>query len=215
MNLQQLEQKVHQAVRRDDLQGEYKDYINEALADVQGRWNFACMEQAIEATMTTGTSSVRLPDDYKELLSRNASPIMLRNTQVGNNPTYFPVDIRSEAEVRRLNARFAGFSTGSMLPVWISMEDGVPFIRIDGIAGEDLIFRVRYYGYFPPLGGPKASNPITDVYPRMIYAFARGLAFESINDPRAQLHMAIYESEFKSNKATDVDSRYRGRSLRM
>jgi len=215
MNLEQLERKVHQSVRRDDLQGDYPEYINEALDEVQRRWDWADTEQATELTLLSGESEVRLPDDFKNLLSRHTSPIMVRNTDTTSGVNYFPADIRSEAEIRRLNSKNSGFSSGSNMPIWISNEDGVSFIKIDATAGEDINFRVRYYAKLPPLENPKAENALTRAYPRMIYAYARALAFETVNDPAQQIHETKFEMEYKRNKGSDTDKRYRGRSLRM
>jgi len=215
MNLRQLEAAVHRSVRRDDLQGDYKEFINEAVDHVQRKWNFQAMEQSDEVTMKAGESAVRLPSDFKTLLSRNKSPIMLRNTDTSNTPSYFPVDIRTESEIRRLNSKHPGFSSGLTMPIWVSAEDNKRFIRVDGVAGEDLHFRVKYYAKFKPLGGPEDENPITAAYPRMIYSYATMLAFSAINDPAQQVHKAIFDEEYKENKGTDTDARYRGRDLRM
>jgi hypothetical protein len=215
MNLQQLEEQVHTSVQRDDLQGQYQVYINQALDDVQERWNWINMTQAELVTMKVGESSVRLPCDFKELQSRNKSPIMVQNTETATTVSFFPVDIRTESEIRRINSKNTGFSTVPTLPVWLDMEDDSWFIFIDAKAAEPLHFRVKYYRYLPHLQAPTDENGLTRRYARMIYSRARQLAFEGINDPQSGTHELIYESEFNGNSGHDAGRRYHGRNLRM
>jgi hypothetical protein len=215
MNLQQLEEQVHFSVQRDDMQGMYKAFINQAVADVCERWNFVAMRQSDLLTMKQGESAVRLPADFKELQSRNKSPIMVRNTDKTSTVSFFPVDIRTEQEVRRINSRNTGFSTIPTIPVWVDYEDDSWFIFIDAVQGQDTDFRVLYYRKLPALEDPTDENGITRSFPRMIYSRARQLAFETINDPQAGSHQVIYDVEFKGNSGYDAGRRYHGRNLRM
>ena len=72
-----------------------------------------------------------------------------------------------------------------------------------------------YFKYWPPLANPQDANPITNEYPKMIYSRARQEAFEDINDPVQNLHKAIFEKEFKTNKNTDDYRKLHGQDLRM
>jgi len=158
---------------------------------------------------------VRLPQEFKELQSRNVAPIMIKNSDTSASIGFFPVRIITKAEIRRINSKNTGFNTIPTLPVWIEWEDAVPFIKIDAVAGEDLIYEVSYFKYWPPLQAPTEENPITVSYPKMIYARARQEIFEDINDPIQVIHEKIAEREFKTNKNTDDYRKLHGQDLRM
>lgn len=76
-------------------------------------------------------------------------------------------------------------------------------------------FRVKYYGYLPDLVNPSDTSPIAELYPRMIIAKAKAIAFSTINDPAELQFEEEFEGKFQAALRQDAYSEVVGRDLRM
>jgi hypothetical protein len=60
-------------IARDDLASEYDNWINRGIRAVQRDHSYNCMRHVDTVTMASGTSSVLLPSDFKELQPQKGS----------------------------------------------------------------------------------------------------------------------------------------------
>ncbi len=219
MNFEQLQARLYKTIQRDDFLAandattNYGAFINEAIREVENRKSWSTMKGSVDLVMTSGTKTVDLPDNFKEL--QNLRPpvhIILNDPNTG--AVLKPVNVSWEnVEVRRL------WMMGGMawdVQTWIERTAAPCTLNIASQAGEDLTFRVKYYGYSAPLVADDDESVLEALYPRVIMMKAKEIAFEAVNDFDAQgAAHAAFEELFLRASAQDNRSDVSGREARM
>ncbi len=217
MILRDLIRVLEIAINRDDLVGDYPNWANQGILSIQQDNNWNCMRSKGDVTILTGTTSVRLPADFKELTPKR-TPVTLVDQQNGGRS--LPCDVRFEEDIER---------TASCLTVpcdsvpfvcdgpdvFLTNDGNQWFLNILDVASTDLLFRVKYFRFLPKLLNDTDSNHLTVTYPEMVKAKVRAVGFEEIGDTEAATSEATYE--LKKTKALIHDKKawLAGRRLQM
>jgi hypothetical protein len=235
MQLSDIIQRLTIGVMRDDLATSYKDFINEALVEIQRRRSWQCMQQIDYFNILNGQSSCSLNTNadgnatrFKELTAHE-TPVHLRAQDL----VLTPCDVWTMEKVLRRQSRLISnsilYSVYShpnttrrvSVPVFINWVAGQPTLNVLFAADSDLPFHVSYYGYLPDLvdddpdGNNVLSNEFTEHYPEMVVAKAKSIAFAAVNDPAAADFEALFEKKFTEAVAKDAYQRLAGLQLRM
>jgi hypothetical protein len=211
---------------RADKEPLYPIWINRALRMIQddGAWSFD--RQYADVTITSGSSSAELPENFKELTAEK-SPISVFNPD-GDSPfTYIPVEIVS----REFLERYRSSSVVPVTPIPLrAQREGLRVfvenpmgdssrwtINMISPAAGDFQFRVYYLGYLPTLteGGTTKSNRLTIEYPELVIAQMKAIAFAAVNDPIAGDFQALYRDLHRQASLSDWRRRNKGRVFRM
>lgn len=209
-----------QDVDRDDKATLYPSWINRALKKVQQDHSWRCMRARSNVTILTGTSSIDLPANMKELTPER-SPVFVYD--VDNASVSYPVTVSSRESVLgyRVGDLFpatttvmSGVSQG--LEVWVEMDGtGQWSLHIPSNATRDLDFEVSYFGFLTALSADGDSNFLTTEYEDMVENKCKAVAFSAIADPVAADFEALYQMHLKYAKQDDSRRQHRGRKLRM
>ena len=163
-------------------------------------------------TITANTSSVRLPDDFKEFVP-DVGGIAVNdpNEQVGLQPC----DLVTREKLLRTRSSLNTNLGIIGLQVYETTDGDISSLNIFDTAGQDLTFTIAYFRYLPKLAADTDQNYLTRTYEDMVQARVKAVAFSVINDPLEAAELAKYELHRK--KAVIHDSRLRtnGRVNRM
>lgn len=210
--------KLDRTVQRTDLTDEYPEFVRQALRLAQDERSWLCMRHITGVTMVAGTSSVRLPDNFKEF-THGRSPVGLRSSETPSR--VLPCDLTTREMLHRLDAALlypVAYATSTArrgFPVYVDWQAGLPTLNIIDTATQDLLFDLSYYGYLPELQATDDHNALTDTYPTMIEAKAAHLAFAEIADPQAADFELLYQTRRRSAVTDDARRELAGRRLQM
>ena len=207
MTLAQLQRRVESGVQRDDL--DYAALINDALREIMQRRSWNAMRQVDEVVILKGNTSVALPGDFKEFT--NTRPPVHQKSDAG---TLLECDVWTREKVIRRNQHTV-LKPLTGLQVYLDWQDGVPTLNLNDAPSEDVTFVISYFAYLPPLSDDADQNLLTRDYAEMVIAKAKALAFEAVNDPIAVDFESLFETKFKSARATDSYAAVAGTELRM
>lgn len=195
------------SVGRSDLTGEYDRWINEGLRTIQRDFNYSCMRHVGQITMTNGTSSVRMPADFKQLQIEKGS-VSLVDPSLGK----IPVLVRTRERLICQNR----VTTRSTIPdVFLSNDGDTAYLNLLDNTSGDSTFEIAYFRYLPPLVADTDENYITREFSGMTKASIKAIAFGEINDPLESAELAKYEIDKKAAKVFDTLQRTQGRTLQM
>lgn len=226
MTQQDLINRLTTAVMRDDLAGQYPNFINEALREIQRKRSWRYMLTIEDFVVPAGSTSVALPSNFKEL-SNTRSPVHLWGNSI--EPTLpnllTPCEVWTRERIIRQQGRVLGLSVLTpvrwqqlSIPVYIDWSGESPSLNIyvpQGAPFQSFTFNVKYFQYIPDLVNPTDANGLTNEYPEMVVAKCKSIAFESINDPAAADAENLFMIRFKEAAANDAHASIIGMDLRM
>lgn len=210
MNLTLLLSRIGRGIQRDDLSADYPNFINEALRDLQIRRSWTCMKKEADITIVSGSSAVALPADFKELQSPREAVHLL--FQDASGPRMLPVEVTTRADQLQ---RVFRLGKDLWLRAFIDTLSDVRTLKVAENTTQDLPFNVRYYGFLPNLTSGTDHNFLTDNYPELVLARAKGIALASVNDPLAESFEALTEKRFIEAKTDDARRDISGVKVRM
>ena len=217
-----LKSRVGIGVQRTDvaaISNGYRDFINEAINELQNLRSWDCMKMESDITIPQGELTVNMPDGFKELqpINTNGSPLSFVLNDPSNPGAVFPIDVSFQAqEIRRL------WLFGGAVAVWfgnmrifLKKTAGVSFIGLQTPAPEDMTFRVDYFKYLTELVDDTDQSPLANQYPEMVIAKAKSLALAAVNDAAAQGLEVYSERKFKEACFAEARADLVGRNLHM
>lgn len=217
MNFGELLRFTSAAVNRADREADYPLWINNAVTEIQRRYDWTFMRSADTVVAAAGVKSVPLPDNFKSL--QNLRPAVTV-TDTLNSLREFPCDVTTEPQLIRKNGAFVfpypyqyQFRYG--YPVFIKWDAGIPSLAFYGDTAAALSFHVRYYGYFPKLVADNDENPITTDFEQMLKAKIKAIAFEDLNDPLSGPNEMLFTEKFNQEKDADARRHTTGRRIQM
>jgi len=228
MNLSDIKQMLRQDIGRADKEPRYTLWVNRAIRALQTSQNWECMRDRQQVTITTGTSVVNLPANYKEVTAENY-PVTVVDPNTYSSPGILQ-ELSCELVSREKMTRYRSLSwvvSGPVvsqtrvagLPVYIERDPSTKrhTLNIVGNADTDTVFKVSFYGYVPDLVLDADTNDFLLNYPELVENRVKAIAFAAINDPIASQFMALADEQ--ARRAGIEDSRMRltggGRRIRM
>jgi hypothetical protein len=214
-------------VQRDDITSSYKDFVNEAIFEIEKMRDWSDSHTLGTLNWPQGQSIMRMPEDFKAFGEIPAA-FVLDNTQ--NPPCQWPCRIvhRSAFYNSGLRAgpywasnpnsgvgQFGGVTPRAEFPLWYDYIDGMGVLGTIGPVGQNMQFSVSYYRHQAPLNNPTDSNPFTLKEPLLVIARAKAVAFSSINDPLAMACLQEVDYLFNLARVRDERIRLAGVTLRM
>jgi len=220
--LLEFKQMLDESVMRTDLKHRYLGWINSSLRKIQQdrEWRFFGQKVA-DVTMPAGESSVRLPDDFKEL-TREITPVAVKD-DTSPDATAFPCEVISREQT--LNYRSTTFfapmagtprTARTGIPVFLTFDgDGEASLNIPREAVTNLVFVVSYSAFLPNLEDDADSNRLTREYEELCEARIKMRAFAYVNDnEQAAVQAALYTRLLAEAGADDFARRHSGRKFR-
>jgi hypothetical protein len=195
------------SVARADLTGEYNRWINEGLREIQRDYNYSCMRHVSEISMAAGSSSARMPDDFKQLQIEKGSVSLVDPT--GGK---IPVSIKTR---ERLICQAQMPNRSTTPDAFLSNDGDTAFLNLLDATTTALTFSIAYFRYLPELDADDDENYITREFTGMVKARIKAIAFGEINDPLESAELAKYEIAKASAKVFDTLQRTQGRTLQM
>jgi hypothetical protein len=198
-------------VSRDDLAGDYTDWINRGVRAVQRDHSYNCMRHVSNVTMLAGTSAVSLPGDFKELQIKRdrVGPVSLYTTTNG----YFPIEVTTREKL--IGGAPLPRGVDQQAQVFLSNDGNQAFLNFLDNTSSDVTFSISYFRFLPPLEADTDENYLTREFEEMIQAKVKQTAFALINDPQATVELALYEVEKRKAIAFDARQRSQGQNIRM
>jgi hypothetical protein len=222
MNVLDLKATLDREVQRPDMSFKYLTWINRALKKITQDFSWNCMRHSETVTVLSGESSVKLPDDYKEMTPEE-SPVHLRHSEATGKIRWVPSKLSTFEELARKDAMLLfPYAPQSVItdkfgiPVYTSVEgdEQVWYLNVFGTADADLPFRVSYFRFLPRLESDTQSNYLTREYEEMVEAKLKATAFMSLNDPVAADFEGLYRDMARLARAANELQRFQGRTLR-
>ena len=167
-------------VLRYDLVAKYPTFLNLALREIQNLRSWSFMKKRDIFPITSGTSVLTLPANFKEL--QNLRPpvhIRLSDPSFGTF-VYKPVTVVTENQERARIWSFGAVTWDARLS--LKKEGTTATLELVDLASEDLNFEVKYYQYLPDLTADSDESSIANAYPWMVVTKAKEHAFRAIND---------------------------------
>lgn len=204
-------------VNRPDVADLYPKWINQAIRAICQDYSFTFMRHSADVVMDAGSSSTRMPADFKELITDRCS-VYVGDGQGG----LVPCDVQRESTFRRLllpdngvilPANSETFYRG--FPVWVDWGSDSVSLATIARTMTALTFTVKYHRYLPELQDLKDDNSLTRNYPEMMKAKLKAVAFEELNDDTAVEFETLYESKLEKAKFHDANTLLKGRVNRM
>lgn len=217
MTLAQLNAKLKIGVARPDLTSDdddnYSAYVNEAQKEICRLHSFNWMRTTARVTVLSGTSSIALPSNFKELVS-DESPVFAVTTS-GSSESLLPVAVWLPEKAKRWQNSSALTADG--VPVYVDRTFTPPKLSMGtSVAGEDIVFEVSYYAFRADLSADSDHNALTDDHSSMLLEKAKALAFEDVNDfEMVEASEKIFVMKFSRAKRSDTYSRVAGQNLHM
>jgi hypothetical protein len=208
MTFLQLQERVSKGVQRADLEDLYPDFINEALREIQNRRSWTVMKDTTTVTIPNGSSEIELPATFKEM-QKSRPPVHA----VCDDDVLMPVDLVFEEQETRRSWTFGGLVYNYR--VFLERSNGSNKLKILVPATEDIELRVKYYGYLPDLEADDDESPLANLYPEMVIAKAKAIAFTTINDPMEASMEETFEKKFIAATVQDAHADVAGRETRM
>jgi len=203
------------SVQRQDLADEYGAWVNRALVAIQADNSYNCMRHLGSVTITSGTSSVRLPADFKEFVPAQGA-IAVTDATVTNRSLQ-PCELVTREKLIRIRSSTilapTVFDRG--LQVFETTDGDTAFLNTLDAAPQDLLFTISYFRYLPPLAADDDQNYLTRTYEDMVQARTKAVAFSVINDPLEGAELAKYEIHRRKAVTHDARLRTQGRINRM
>lgn len=223
MNVRDLKDVLDKEVQRPDMNYKYMIWINRALKKIQQDYSWGCMRTSGNVVIQAGTSSVRLPADFKEF-TPEYTPIHLIVGDTPGKMRYYPVELSTFERVARADSYLLFPYTPQQMisekfavPLWMTLEgdNQEAFLNILALPQQELTYRVSYYRFLPRLETDAQDNFITREYEEMVEAKLKATAFASLNDPLAADFEGLYVGMAKLARGADELRRFQGRTLRM
>jgi hypothetical protein len=213
MTFGDMQTRVGRGILRDDLAPYYGEYINEALREIQNRRSWTIQKNTVQVTLpaSDGEASVTVATDLKELQKQPA--------------VYFVADDGGLVPAETV------FESQQIYRVWVFW--GTPIVtwppRVfferngqNAVIGmveprtEDFNFRVDYYRYLPDLVNRDDTSPFIDLYPEMVLALSKMIAFTDINDSDGlKTNSDIFELKLSAAGRQDAYAEVRGRQTHL
>lgn len=211
--LSQLKRVLEVSVMRDDLAEFYKDWVNQSIREICQDASFNCMRHLAQVTIPASSSSVALPNDFKELTPAR-TPIHL----VGTDGKLSPVDVTRREDIIKIRATYlspiATSLTGS-IDVYLSSDaDGWTLNLLDATTTA-ATFAVSYFRILPAIEAETDGNYLTRTYEDMVKSKLRAIAFAEVNDPIAASWEAKYELAKRRAVGDDARRWAKGRKTQM
>jgi hypothetical protein len=228
MNLGQIIKRVSIGVQRDDLNDSYKDFVQEAIYEIEKLRDWSWSHTCPVINWPAGQDRIRMPQDFKAF---------------GEIPAAFVIDTAYNPNTKwpvRLEHRSKFYNTGliagpywgssanngavigtgvctprSEFPMWYDYLDGQGTLGMVGAPLKSMQFEVSYYRYQSVLEDDNASNPFTENEPLLVIARAKAIAFSCINDPLGAAFLQETDFLFQKAQARDERIRLAGVRLRM
>lgn len=195
-------------VAREDLSGEYTEWVNRGLRAVQRDHSYNCMRHLSNITMTAGTSTVALPGDFKELCPQRGS-VSLYDPTSG----YFPCEVVTREKLIQGDLVPRDVTFGAR--IFLSNDGNQAFLNFLDNTFSEVTFSIAYFRFLPPLSADTDENYLSREFEDMVQAKIKQIAFSSINDPQAASELALYEVEKRRAVAFDARQRSQGQLVRM
>lgn len=219
MNLKELKGSLEEGFMRTDLEHRYVGWINRAIHEIQDENDWPGMRDSAELTVLTGFTSAALPVNMKALTAEQY-PIHVR-TQADTG--WLPCPVKSEEHVLRYRATsffpptiISQFAAQSGVSVFIRDDINGKTLNLPAPAAQELVFRVSFMGFTPPLVSDTDENFLTRDYPELVEPKILATAFRAINDAEAQaVHEVAYEKALRRKIASASKNKHQGRPLRM
>ena len=166
------------------------------------------MRHVASVTMAAGTSSVALPDNFKQLQPQQGS-VALYDAVDG----YFPCEVLTRERI--LLARSSPQNGRFNVRVFLSNDGNQEFLNYLDNTTTAATFSIAYFRFLPPLVADSDENYLTREFEEMIQAKIKQIAFSTINDPQAGVELGLYEVEKRKAVAFDARQYVQGRNVRM
>lgn len=208
MTLAELRRMLEIGVAREDLSGDYNDWINRGVRATQRDHSYNCMRHVANVTMSSGSSTVALPGDFKELCPQKGSVSLYTATE-----GYFPCEVVTREKLIQGDLVPRDITFGSR--VFLSNDGNQAFLNFLDNTFTDVTFSIAYFRFLPLLSADTDENYLTREFEDMVQAKIKQIAFSSINDPQAASELALYEVEKRRAIAFDARQRSQGQLVRM
>ena len=198
--------------------GWYTKWINRGIRKICQDRSWNCMRKSANVTISSGSSSVNLPADFKEL--QNERPAVFY-CDPANAENKTPVRITSRAYMDDHDTGMLwppAWAAGSQTALEAFIEQsstGQYTLNVDDNLSQDATYRVQYFGFFDDLVNNADSNYITNNYEDMLTCKIKEIAFLSVNDPIAADFMTVYKNYLQEAWRDDQNRKHSGRKLRM
>lgn len=225
MNFAEAQSLVHVTIKEDSLLGVYPSLINQAIRDICGYRSWSFMRSILSPTISTGSASVVIGDNFKELQGGH-TPVTAR-TVVGSTPAPVPFRVRSRMELERLLYSTAGANQFTppreyslyARDCWVEQVSGVWTIGVPYAIGTSaLTLDVKCYTYPVDLVNDTDTNWFLSNIPMIVLNKSRQLALETSEDEkaidRAPKFEAIFSRDLKRATAEDAYRDVAGHTVR-
>lgn len=209
-------------IDRDDLKGEYDQWVEECFVELENASNWWCCRTRSNVIMEAGTMAIELPSDYIKLtgaktpitiIPTNSSTIAVRRLEVIVVP--FEDLVRLDSSLL-YPAAFTTLVNRRGFPVYLEpSEEGLWSIKTLEQVAEDITFDVSYIQKIKRLAEENDTNVITTKYPNMVKAKLKQIVFETIDDPRAEMWEAKFKRYHRLAVAQDEYERVHAQKFRM
>ena len=209
MNLSDLRRMLEVSVSRDDLAGDYDNWINRGLKAIQRDYNFLCMKTTADIVCPAAASSAPMPDDFKQLCTERGSVSLVDPAGSG----LLPLEVKSRERLICL----ARVPNRTVVPYVYLENDGkdASLNMLDSTTSETT-FRIAYYRFLPDLSADDDENYFTTMFEDMVQARIKAVAFSIINDPMETVELTKYKTvHLPEAKVFDTHQRTQGRSLQL
>lgn len=171
-------------------------------------------------TMLAGSTTVQLPDNFKELHTGD-SPVRVFDTNEGYSRP-LPCIVLTKREIEREYSKFSYGVLNSYfryqlirLPVYMDQSNGVWTINILQQAITNINFLVDYFGFIPTPQNAEDTNYLLSNYEEMCMAKAKEIVWTSVNDEIAEEFASLFNRELKQCAADDSYRMTRGVRMQM
>jgi hypothetical protein len=214
MNFKELREVLEREIMRSDHAADYGDWVNQGLRSIYQNFSFWCMEFESRVTITSGSSSVSLPVDFKEFRKGRSPVCRVAGARL------IPCDVTTREALVRLDA--VSLSTVSYtdtsqrgFPVFITHDGSRVVLNTFDTLSEDTVFFLQYVRILPDLRADADENYITRTYEEMVRAKIKQVAFEAINDAVSADYELLYRRKRSEAVSDDAYRRVAGRRMQM
>ena len=208
MTLSDLRRMLDVSVGRADLADQYDIWINRGVRAIQRDYNFNCMRHVAEVVMLSGTSSVQMPGDFKQLQIEKGAVALKDPVNNGRIPLFVKTRERMICQTQLPNRQTSP-------DVYVSNDGEFAFLNILDNTTSDTTFEIAYFRYLPKLEAGNDQNYFTIEFEDMVQARVKEVAFSVINDPLEAAEKAKYRIQLAEAKVFDTLQRMQGRTVQM
>jgi hypothetical protein len=227
MTLCDIINRVRLGVQRDDLGDQYRNFVNEAIAELEKLRDWSWSHTLTVINWPQGAATQHMPLDFKAFGEIPAAFVI---DPAYNPPNKWPVRLEHRSKFYNTGLLagpywssspntgvngWGAYTPRANFPMWYDFIDGLGTLGLVGPPNLPISFEVSYYRKQPTLLDNSASNPFTVNEPLLVIAKAKAIAFSAINDPLAATFLQETDYLYKLARERDERIRLAGVRLRM